>query len=51
MMSCSRSALLRNWKKHFINRSASIVISSAFNSAGFGGVGMTFIVGIPELNL
>jgi hypothetical protein len=51
MMSSSRSALLRNLKKHFISRSALIVISSDFISEGFGGNGMTFIASIPELKL
>jgi hypothetical protein len=49
MMSSSRRFLLRNWKKHFMSRSALMVISSAFKSSGFGGIGMTFIAGIPDL--
>jgi hypothetical protein len=48
-MSFSRRASLRNWRKHFISRSAETVAGSAFNAASFGGIGVELIAEIPDL--
>jgi hypothetical protein len=50
-MSSSRCVLLRSFKKHLINRRPKTVLSSPFNAANFGGIGMEFITDIPGLRL